>query len=87
LKNGCSREKPREEWIEIPVPAIISHSTFGIVQERLKNNKLHSQRNTKVITLLQGMMVCTECGYSLYRTFTETSAKKRIYYWIRCLSL
>ena len=35
------------------------------------------------MTLLQGMMVCSECGYSLYRTFTETSAKKRIYYY-RC---
>ena len=34
-------------------------------------------------TLLQGMMVCSECGYSLYRTYTETSAKKRIYYY-RC---
>jgi site-specific DNA recombinase len=29
------------------------------------------------------MMVCSECGYSLYRGFTETSAKKRIYYY-RC---
>ena len=28
-------------------------------------------------------MVCSECGYSLYRTYTETSAKKRIYYY-RC---
>lgn len=82
-QNGCHREKPREEWIEIPVPAIIPQVTFDIVQERLKQNKLHSQRNTKVETLLQGMMVCSECGYSLYRSFTETSAKKRIYYY-RC---
>jgi site-specific DNA recombinase len=83
VKNGCNREKPREEWIEIPVPAIISQDTFDIAQERLKSNKLHSQRNTKVETLLQGMMVCSECGYSLYRTYTETSAKNRIYYY-RC---
>ncbi len=82
-KNKCNREKPREEWIEIPVPALISESTFDIVQERLKNNKLHSQRNTKVATLLQGMMVCSECGYSLYRTHTTTSSKKKIYYY-RC---
>lgn len=34
-------------------------------------------------TLLQGMMVCSECGYSLYRTYSETSAKNRIYYY-RC---
>ena len=83
VQNGCHREKPREEWIEIPVPALVSQSTFDIVQERLKHNKLHSQRNTKVITLLQGMMVCSECGYSLYRTHTTTSAKKKIYYY-RC---
>ena len=82
-RNSCNREKPREEWIEIPVPSIISQSTFDIVQERLKKNKLHSQRNTKVITLLQGMMICSECGYSLYRTHTTTSAKKKIYYY-RC---
>lgn len=83
VQNGCNKEKPREEWIEIPVPAIIDEATFDIVQERLKSNKTRSQRNTKVETLLQGMMVCSECGYSLYRGFTETSAKKRIYYY-RC---
>ena len=83
VQNGCNREKPRDEWIEIPVPAIISQAVFDIAQERLKSNKLHSQRNTKVETLLQGMMVCSGCGYSLYRTYTETSAKNRIYYY-RC---
>ena len=82
-RNGCNREKPREEWIEIPVPPIVTQGIFDIVHERLKSNKQHSQRNTKVMTLLQGMMVCSECGYSLYRSFTETSAKKRIYYY-RC---
>ena len=83
VQDGCNREKPKEEWIEIAVPAIINQETFDIAQERLKSNKLHSQRNTKVETLLQGMMVCSECGYSLYRTHTTTSAKKKIYYY-RC---
>lgn len=82
-RSGCNREKPREEWIEIPVPALVSQATFDIAQERLKSNKLHAQRNTKVETLLQGMMVCSECGYSLYRTATTTSAKNKIYYY-RC---
>jgi site-specific DNA recombinase len=80
---NCNKEKPREEWIEIPVPQVVTQEIFDIVQERLKSNKLHSQRNTKVETLLQGMMVCSECGYSLYRTFTTTSAKNKIYYY-RC---
>ncbi|MDQ3846435.1 MAG: recombinase family protein, partial [Bacteroidota bacterium] len=83
VRNSCSKEKPREEWIEVPVPAIIAQPTFDIVQQRLKSNQLRSRRNTKVETLLQGMLVCSECGYSLYRTYTETSAKRRIYYY-RC---
>jgi site-specific DNA recombinase len=83
-KNGCNREKPREEWIEIPVSPIVTQATFDIAQERLKTNKLHSRRNTHIETLLQGgMMVCSECGYSLYRTWTTTSAKNKIYYY-RC---
>lgn len=82
-QTNCNKEKPREEWIEIPVPQIVTQGIFDIVQERLKSNKLHSQRNTKVETLLQGMMVCSECGYSLYRTATTTSAKNKIYYY-RC---
>jgi site-specific DNA recombinase len=32
---------------------------------------------------LQGMLVCERCGYALYRTATQTSARKLYYY--RCL--
>lgn len=81
-RDRSQKEKPREEWIEIPVPAIISPDSFELAQERLKTNKLLSQRNTKEITLLQGMLVCSECGYSLYRSSTGTSKQKLYYY--RC---
>ena len=82
-RNSCNKEKAKEQWIEIPVPAIIIATTFELAQERLKNNKHQSQRNTVEITLLQGMLVCSECGYSLYRTSTRTSKQKLYYY--RCL--
>ena len=82
-RNSSSKEKPREEWIEIPVPVVITNEIFELAQDRLKKNKLHSQRNTVEITLLQGMIVCSECGYSLYRTSTRTSKRKLYYY--RCL--
>jgi site-specific DNA recombinase len=81
-RNSSSKEKPREEWIEIPVPAIITAETFELAQERLRKNKLHSQRNTVEVTLLQGMLVCSECGYSLYKSSTRTSKRKLYYY--RC---
>jgi len=80
---SCSRERPREEWIEIPVPPIIRKDTFSLARERLERNKQFSPRHTKEPTLLQGLLVCSECGYALYRTCTRTSKRKLYYY--RCL--
>jgi site-specific DNA recombinase len=80
---SCSRERPREEWIEIPVPPIIRKDTFSLAQERLERNKQFSLRHTKEPTLLQGLLVCSECGYAFYRTSTRTSKRKLYSY--RCL--
>jgi site-specific DNA recombinase len=76
-------ERPKKDWIEIPVPAIVSPDVFSRAQERLEENKRYSQRRTKEPTLLQGMMACNKCGYAYYRTSTRTS-KRKIYYY-RCL--
>jgi site-specific DNA recombinase len=75
--------RPREEWTEIPVPAIISSDTFDRVQQRLEDNKRFAARNAKVPSLLQGLAACSACGYGYYRTSTRT-ARKKIYYY-RCL--
>ena len=80
---NCSQERPREDWIEIPVPAIVREETFALAQERLEQNKRYSPRHTIEPTLLQGMLVCSRCGYAFYRTSTRTS-KRKIYYY-RCL--
>jgi site-specific DNA recombinase len=82
-RNSCSHERPREEWIEIPVPPLIRENTFSLAEERLERNKQFSRRHTKEPTLLQGLLVCSECGYALYRTSTRTSKRKLYYY--RCL--
>ena len=79
----ANRERPREQWIEIPVPALISEPTFARAQERLAQNQRLSIKNTREITLLQGLLVCAECGYGLYRTSTRTSKRRAKYY--RCL--
>jgi len=80
---SANRERPRKEWIEIPVPAIVSEETFALAHERLQRNKRLSARRTKEPTLLQGMLACERCGYAYYRTSTRTS-KRKIYYY-RCL--
>jgi site-specific DNA recombinase len=81
--NSANHERPRQDWVEIAVPALLSEETFAMAQEQLEQNRRHSPRRTIEPTLLQGMLVCARCGYALYRTSTQTSARKLYYY--RCL--
>ncbi len=89
LKGGYSSRgtsnhvRPKDQWIEIPVPAIISEETFEHAQELFERNKRLASRRTKVPSLLQGLVVCSECSYSFYRECSCTTAKNRIYYY-RC---
>jgi site-specific DNA recombinase len=76
-------DRLRQEWIEIPVPAIVDEDTFDRVASRLADNKRFATRNAKVPSLLQGLAACASCGYGYYRTSTRTTNKKIYYY--RCL--
>jgi site-specific DNA recombinase len=76
-------DRPRKEWIQIPVPAIISRATFERAAQRLQDNKRFAARNSKVGSLLRGLAACAGCGYGYYRTSTRTTNKKIYYY--RCL--
>ena len=82
-RNSASHESPRSEWIEIPVPPLISEETFALSEERLQSNKKHSPRRTVAPSIVQGLVSCAKCGYGLYRTSTKTSARTIHYY--RCL--
>lgn len=82
-RRPATRERPREEWIEIPVPALVSEQQFELAGRRLQANKRFASRRTKEPTLLQGLVACQSCGYSYYRTSTRTSSRKLYYY--RCL--
>jgi len=76
-------DRPREEWTEIAVPAIVSEETFARVAQRLADNKRFAARNSKVPSLLQGLAACSACGYGYYRGHTTTTAGNKIYYY-RC---
>src|SRR6266403_5185900 len=39
-------ERPRAEWIEVPVPALVSDEMFALAQEQLEKNRRHSPRRT-----------------------------------------
>jgi site-specific DNA recombinase len=82
-RDSANHERPRQEWIEVPVPPLVSEEVFALAQEQLQKNAHHSPRRTMEPTLLQGMLVCQQCGYALYRTSTRTSKQTLHYY--RCL--
>jgi site-specific DNA recombinase len=82
-RNSANHERPRQDWIEVPVPPLLSEETFALAQEQLEKNKRYAPRRTMEPTLLQGMLVCQQCGYALYRTSTRTSKHKLNYY--RCI--
>jgi site-specific DNA recombinase len=82
-RNSANHERPHQDWIEIPVPALVSEATFALAQEQLERNKHHSPRRTVEPSLLQGMLVCEKCGYALYRSSAQTTKQKLYYY--RCL--
>ena len=58
---------PREEWISIPVPAIVDAAMFETVQGQLdENRKRKRDGRRRPGWLLQGLVVCTQCGYAFY---------------------
>jgi site-specific DNA recombinase len=82
-RNSANRERPREEWIAIPVPALVDAPTFARAQELLHENRIRSRRRTIQPTLVQGLVSCRRCGYALSRTSTRSSARLIHYY--RCI--
>jgi len=78
--DSVGHERPSQEWIEIPVPALVSEESFARAQELLLENKLRSKRRTIAPSIVQGLVSCQKCGYAFSRTSTYTSARKLHYY-------
>lgn len=57
--------KPREQWIPVEVPSIISQENFELAQRQLVRNRQLSRRNTKREYLLSGLLTCGNCSFNL----------------------
>ena len=75
--------RPRREWIELPVPAILDETIFARAQQRRADNRRFSPRKTKEVTLLQGLCVCAHCGYGMGRNSGPGGRGRRLHYY-RC---
>jgi site-specific DNA recombinase len=71
-------DKPRSEWIEVPVPRILDDELFARVQERIQESRRFSKRCLKRegVYLLRGLLKCGVCGYTY---FGHTQARRSKY--------
>jgi site-specific DNA recombinase len=80
---------PKEEWIYIPVPALVSEELFNAAQEQLSENRdQNRERRRGALHLLQGLICCKTCGYAFYGKPVRNKidkTKTRTYAYYRCI--
>jgi site-specific DNA recombinase len=83
------RDVDPEQWLSIPVPALVEESLFAAVAEQLAENRQHARQGQRGARyLLQGLICCQQCGYAYYGKALSPSARKghaRDYAYYRCL--
>ncbi|MCP4399433.1 MAG: recombinase family protein [bacterium] len=87
-KQHSVERTERKEWIEIPVPALVSEELFLAVQHQLSENRDRArQRRKGAAYLLQGLIVCGHCHYAYYGKKVSRSAAKgnKQYAYYRCI--
>jgi hypothetical protein len=81
-KNGSTRliwgkvELPREEWIHVPVPAIVSMGVWEAANRMLEQNKKMARRNARIPYLLTGIVHCACCGWTFTGVISQNKRGK-----------
>src|SRR5262249_13285260 len=82
-------DTPAEERVSMAVPAIVDEALFTAVAEQLAENRgRQRQQKRGAKYLLQGLVVCGQCGYAYYGKPLSRSARKgrpRDYAYYRCV--
>ncbi len=82
-------EREEEQWLYIAVPALVDAGLWDAVQEQLAENRQRARQGQRGARyLLQGLVVCEQCGYAYYGKEISPSAAKqqeRHYAYYRCI--
>ncbi|MPM44761.1 hypothetical protein SDC9_91442 [bioreactor metagenome] len=73
-------KNPREEWIGIPVPAIVTADDQIAASKQLKKNSVNSKRNSHFDYLLTGLIKCGICGKGMMAISYPRKEKHLKYY-------
>lgn len=63
--------RPPQDWIPVPVPAIVSEEVFAQVQAKLDTNRQGAARNTRHPYLLRALVSCGACRLSCTARTTQ----------------
>jgi site-specific DNA recombinase len=84
-KLHSSTAAPTTEWITIPIPALVSAELFATAQEQLHANRRRARQQHGARYLLQGLLVCAQCGYAYYgKTVSRSPRTKQENAYYRC---
>ena len=84
-ENTCRQPRPREDWIPIPVPAIIAQETFDLAQAQLvRNAALSFRNNTKYSYLLRCLLTCQTCGLAMNGTTYKATTTQPARHYYEC---
>jgi site-specific DNA recombinase len=81
----CRKPRPREEWVPIPVPALIDESTHQHASDQLARNSVLSFRNnTRNDYLLRCLLTCRTCGLAMFGITTSGAGRRKRYRYYTC---
>src|SRR3954447_8671989 len=71
------------EWIGVPVPPLVEEALFEAAREQLAENRRRNRQHARGQRyLLQGLVVCRQCGYAYYGkaiSLRSAKGKRRAY--------
>ncbi|WP_047758094.1 recombinase family protein [Geobacillus sp. ZGt-1] len=69
------RLRPKEEWIYVDVPAIVTEEQFKRAQMLLEQSRRRYAKTTKHKYLLSGLLRCTKCGNTMTGRYAKNWGK------------
>jgi site-specific DNA recombinase len=84
VRRSTTIQKPREEWIAIPVPdAGIPREWVDRAREAVSDNVKFSRAGGRFWEL-SGLMKCSKCGRGMLGNSPPNASRKKIYHYYRC---
>ena len=84
LRRSSTTEKPKEEWIAVPVPdAGIPREWVDAAREAISGNVKFSRAGGRYWEL-SGLMKCSGCGCGMLGNSPPNGSRTKIYHYYRC---